>query len=47
MNMCKWLSRNLVYEGKYVKINEHLFFLSLFVTIKFIDRLCVILMNFY
>lgn len=34
MTMGKWLSRNLLYEGKYVKINEHLFFLSLFVTMK-------------
>lgn len=31
----KWLSRKLLYEGKYGKINEHLFFLVLFVTMKF------------
>lgn len=34
MTMGKWLSRNLLYEGEYVKINERLFFLGLFVTIK-------------
>lgn len=32
--MCKWLSRKLLYEGKHVKDNEHLFFVGLFVTIK-------------
>ncbi|EOQ20852.1 hypothetical protein KQ1_05232 [Bacillus cereus BAG3O-1] len=34
MTMGKGLYRNPLYEGKYVKINEHLFFFSLFVTIK-------------
>lgn len=31
----KSVSRKLLYEGKYEKINEHLFFLVLFVTMKF------------
>lgn len=31
----KSVSRKLLYEGKCRKINEHLFFLVLFVTIKF------------
>lgn len=35
MEIFKWLSRKLLYEGKYEKINEHLFFLVLFVTMKF------------
>ncbi|OQR54062.1 hypothetical protein CDB3_24880 [Bacillus sp. CDB3] len=47
MQSLNWLSRKLLYEGKYEKINEHLFFLGLFVTMKFIDKFCVILMNFY
>lgn len=34
MTMGKRLSRNLLYDEKYVKINEHLFFFRLFVTMK-------------
>ncbi len=47
MQSLNWLSRKLLYEGKYEKKNERLFFLGLFVTMKFIDKFCVILMNFY
>ncbi|EJV53254.1 hypothetical protein ACVWXX_005321 [Bacillus toyonensis] len=34
MEICNGLSRKLLYEGKGMKINEHLFFLGLFVKIK-------------